>query len=87
MANSKDVEKEVRKSFVEIMESEKEKKAKEQNGRTREREVEVRMKEVLERDKRRMNVVVMGVPEVDEQNDKIVIDSVIKELVEEMHIV
>ena len=44
------------------------------------------MKEVSERDKRRMNVVVMGVPEVDEENDKVVIDSVIKELVEEMHI-
>jgi hypothetical protein len=68
------------------MESEKEKETKEQNSRTREREVEVRMKEVLERDKRRMNVVVMGVPEVDEENDKVVINTVIRELVEEMHI-
>jgi len=32
-------------------------------------------------------VVVMGVPEVDESNDKQVIDSVIRELVEEMGIV
>ena len=49
------VEQEVKKSFQEIKEEEKE--AKKQNRRANEREMEMRMREALEQEKRRMNVV------------------------------
>ena len=61
------VENEVRKSFAEIMASEKQKEEIELQSRARERDMEVKLKEVLERDKRRTNVVLMGLPEESEE--------------------
>jgi len=82
----KDVDQVVKKSFVEIMESEKVKEEKEQNSRAKATEMRMKVKEVLEQDKRKLNVVVMGVPEIDTENDKAMINKVLNVLVEEVDI-
>ena len=66
------VEQEVKRSFQEIMELEKdeEKEAKKQNRRANEREMEMRMRDAMEQEKRRMNVVIMRVQETAEDHDK-----------------
>ena len=46
----------------------------------------MRMREAVEQEKRRMNVVIMGVPETDEDQDKDEVGSVINGLIEEVRI-
>ena len=46
----------------------------------------MRMKEAMEQEKRRMNVVTMGVPETDEDHDKEEVGNVINGLIEEVRI-
>lgn len=79
-----EVNKEVRKTFVEIMESEKEKEEQMDKSVAKERELHMKVVEMMERDKRRCNVVVMGIAEVDEETDKIEVGKVLGKLVEEV---
>jgi len=64
-----DVEKEVRKTFAEIVVSEREKEEKEKNSEEIGREMEMKVKEVMEREKRRSNIVVMGMEEESDEKD------------------
>jgi hypothetical protein len=85
-ARWKDVEVEARESFLEILEKEKAKEdeVRVQRRNKEEREAEMRVKEVLEREKRKFNVVVMGIPEGDDDNDKVEIRKVLGTLVKEL---
>ena len=82
----KDVEEEVKKSFAEIVASEKENEEKSENSRAKEREMEMRVREVMEREKRKLNMVFMGLPEKDDENDKNDIRKILDALVPEMNI-
>jgi hypothetical protein len=75
---------EVKKTFAEIISSEKQKEESDQSMKVREREMEMRMKEVIEREKRKLNVVVMGLPEVSDDNDSVEVRKMFDALVEEV---
>jgi len=80
----KDVEEEVKRSFANIVASEKESEESLANSRAKQREVEVKVREVMERDKRRLNVVFMGLPEKDDDADKTEIRKIMDEIVTEV---
>ena len=79
----KDVEEEVKRSFADIVASEKENEEKLENSKAKQREVEMKVREVMERDKRRMNLVIMGLQEKDEDADKEEIRKIMDALVPE----
>ena len=81
-----DVGSEVRKTFAEIMESERQREEREMNSRAKEREMEMKMKEAFERDKRKFNVVLMGVPEVSDEEDLNVARKMLDVIVEEIKV-
>jgi len=80
-----DVVTEVKKTFAEIMASERQREESEGVIRAKEREMATKMKEVLEREKRKLNVVLMGVPEMETEEDELegsrkVVDAIVTEV-------
>src|ERR1700731_745665 len=84
----KDIEEEVTKSFAEIVASEKENEEKSKNSRAKERERKMRGRKVMDGEKRKMNMVFIGLPyeEKDDENDKNEIRKILDALVPEVGI-